>query len=47
VGGEAVGKLQGGVPPTAIARLLQEHLPAAAPATAPAEPALATEKSPS
>jgi thioredoxin-like negative regulator of GroEL len=40
--GEAVGKLQGGVPPTAIARLLQEHLPAAAPA-AGAEPALATE----
>lgn len=28
--GEAVGKLQGGVPPTAIARLLNEHLPAAA-----------------
>jgi thioredoxin-like negative regulator of GroEL len=26
-GGEAVGKLQGGVPPTAIARLLAEHLP--------------------
>ena len=25
-GGEAVGKLQGGVPPTAIARLLNEHL---------------------
>jgi thioredoxin-like negative regulator of GroEL len=41
--GEAVGKLQGGVPPTAIARLLQEHLPAAAPAEA--EPALATEES--
>ncbi len=32
VNGEAVGKLQGGVPPTAIARLLQEHLPAAEPA---------------
>ena len=30
VAGEPVGKLQGGVPPTAIARLLQEHLPAAA-----------------
>jgi thioredoxin 1 len=27
--GEALGKLQGGVPPTAIARLLAEHLPAA------------------
>jgi thioredoxin 1 len=25
--GEAVGKLQGGVPPTAIARLLNEHVP--------------------
>ena len=25
-GGEAVGKLQGGVPPTAIARLLDQHL---------------------
>ncbi|MCD6032543.1 MAG: trxA [Thermomicrobiales bacterium] len=44
VRGEAVGKLQGGVPPTAIARLLQEHLPADAPATAEAEPALATEE---
>ena len=43
VGGEAVGKLQGGVPPTAIARLLQEHLPANVPAPDPAEPALATE----
>ena len=32
VEGHAVGKLQGGVPPTAIARLLEEHLPA--PATA-------------
>ncbi len=41
--GEAVGKLQGGVPPTAIARLLQEHLPAA-PDTAEAEPALATDE---
>ncbi len=30
--GKAVGKLQGGVPPTAIARLLEEHLPAAEPA---------------
>jgi thioredoxin 1 len=27
--GEAVGKLQGGVPPTAIARLLNEHVPVA------------------
>ena len=44
MGGEAVGKLQGGVPPTAIARLLQEHLPADAPAAAEAEPALATEE---
>jgi hypothetical protein len=44
VGGEAVGKLQGGVPPTAIARLLQEHLPADAPALAEAEPALATDE---
>jgi thioredoxin 1 len=44
VGGEAVGKLQGGVPPTAIARLLQEHLPANAPAAESAEPALATEE---
>ena len=42
--GEAVGKLQGGVPPTAIARLLQEHLPAA-PASAEAEPALAADDS--
>ena len=32
VDGRAVGKLQGGVPPTAIARLLEEHLPAPAPA---------------
>ena len=32
VDGHAVGKLQGGVPPTAIARLLEEHLPAAEPA---------------
>jgi thioredoxin 1 len=30
--GEAVGKLQGGVPPTAIARLLNQHVPEA-PAT--------------
>ena len=39
VDGQAVGKLQGGVPPTAIARLLQEHLPAAdaAPAAAKVE----------
>ena len=42
VAGEPVGKLQGGVPPTAIARLLQEHLPSA---PAEAEPALATEES--
>ena len=35
--GEAVGKLQGGVPPTAIARLLNEHVPA----TAAEEPAAA------
>src|SRR3712207_9458828 len=42
--GEAVGKLQGGVPPTAIARLLQEHLPSAPPA---AERALATDEAPS
>jgi thioredoxin 1 len=34
VDGHAVGKLQGGVPPTAIARLLEEHLPAAAAAPA-------------
>ena len=44
VGGEAVGKLQGGVPPTAIARLLQEHLPANDPAPKPGEPALAAEE---
>jgi thioredoxin 1 len=43
--GEAVGKLQGGVPPTAIARLLQEHLPANEPAHNAAEPALAAEES--
>jgi len=43
--GEAVGKLQGGVPPTAIARLLQEHLPANAPAPDSAEPVLAAEES--
>ena len=35
--GQAVGKLQGGVPPTAIARLLEEHVPAG-------EPALKVEK---
>jgi thioredoxin 1 len=29
-GGEALGKLQGGVPPTAIARLLDQHLSAEA-----------------
>ena len=44
VDGEAVGKLQGGVPPTAIARLLQEHLPANEPAPGSAEPALAAEE---
>ncbi len=44
VGGEAVGKLQGGVPPTAIARLLQEHLPANSPASKSGEPALAAEE---
>lgn len=32
--GEPVGKLQGGVPPTAIARLLNEHVPAQEPAPA-------------
>jgi len=37
--GEAVGKLQGGVPPTAIARLLNEHVPVA-------ESALAEEAEP-
>jgi thioredoxin-like negative regulator of GroEL len=37
--GEPVGKLQGGVPPTAIARLLNEHLPAAEEAPAEAEAA--------
>jgi thioredoxin 1 len=37
--GEPVGKLQGGVPPTAIARLLNEYLPAAEEAPAEAEPA--------
>jgi thioredoxin 1 len=43
-GGEAVGKLQGGVPPTAIARLLAEHLPVEEkPAEPAAEPALAGE----
>jgi thioredoxin 1 len=43
--GEAVGKLQGGVPPTAIARLLAEHVPVAEPAPEPApEPALAAEE---
>ena len=30
--GEPVGKLQGGVPPTAIARLLNEHVPVPEPA---------------
>jgi thioredoxin 1 len=43
-GGEAVGKLQGGVPPTAIARLLAEHLPAEEKPAAPAaEPELVAE----
>ena len=43
-GGEAVGKLQGGVPPTAIARLLAEHLPVEEKPDEPvAEPALAAE----
>jgi thioredoxin 1 len=47
-GGEAVGKLQGGVPPTAIARLLAEHLPVEERAAEPeAEPALAAEPQPS
>ena len=45
VSGEAVGKLQGGVPPTAIARLLQEHLPAKEAAADAAEPVLAAEES--
>jgi thioredoxin 1 len=44
-GGEAVGKLQGGVPPTAIARLLAEHLPLEEkPTDDAAEPALAGEQ---
>jgi thioredoxin 1 len=43
--GEAVGKLQGGVPPTAIARLLAEHVPVEEPAPEPAaELALAVEE---
>jgi thioredoxin 1 len=47
-GGEAVGKLQGGVPPTAIARLLAEHLPVEEkPAEPAAEPVLAAEPQPS
>jgi thioredoxin 1 len=37
VEGKAVGKLQGGIPPTAIARLLEEHLPATASAPAAEE----------
>jgi thioredoxin 1 len=46
-GGEAVGKLQGGVPPTAIARLLAEHLAVEEkPAEPVAEPALAAEPQP-
>jgi len=41
--GEEVGKLQGGVPPTAIARLLNTHVPQeAAEAAAPAESASAS-----
>jgi thioredoxin 1 len=35
--GEAVGKLQGGVPPTAIARLLNEHVPVVVEVEAEAE----------
>lgn len=47
-GGEAVGKLQGGVPPTAIARLLAEHLPVEEkPAEPAAEPVLVAEPQPS
>ena len=34
VEGNAVGKLQGGVPPTAIARMLEENLPAPEPSAA-------------
>jgi thioredoxin 1 len=37
--GEPVGKLQGGVPPTALARLLQEHLTAPEPEPAAQEAA--------
>lgn len=39
--GEEVGKLQGGVPPTAIARLLNTHVP-----LEPAEPAATPESAP-
>ena len=39
LGGQPVGKLQGGVPPTAIARLLEEHLPAADDSSVAAEEA--------
>jgi thioredoxin 1 len=42
--GTALGKLQGGVPPTAIARLLSEHLPTVEPEAASEEPALEAEK---
>ena len=43
-GGEAVSKLQGGVPPTAIARMLAEHIPVEEkPAEPAAEPVLAAE----
>jgi thioredoxin len=41
--GEPVGKLQGGVPPTAIARLLNEHVPAEEKEAAPAADAVAAE----
>jgi thioredoxin 1 len=43
--GEAVGKLQGGVPPTAIARLLNEHLPEEETAPTPEEVAVGAEES--
>lgn len=42
--GEAVGKLQGGVPPTAIARLLNEHVPVAEEAAKPEAAAVGAEK---
>lgn len=40
--GEELGKLQGGVPPTAIARLLNTHVPQEAAEAAPAESAAAS-----